>query len=88
MEQIFTKLDRSAIGIVMLSPVYLASGNCAHEARNLVAARDSSKITLFPIKLGREDIDPPAWLGDVQYLRAWEYADANAMVDRIVQLLR
>jgi TIR domain len=87
MEQIFTKLDRSAVGILMLSPAYLASGNCAHEARNLVAARDSSKITLFPIKLGREDLDPPAWLGDVQYLRAWEYAGADAIVDRIVRLL-
>jgi TIR domain len=88
MEQIFTKLDRSAVSILMLSPAYLASGNCAHEARTLVAARDSSKITLFPIKLGREDIDPPAWLGDVQYLRAWEYPDAEAVVDRIIQLLR
>jgi TIR domain-containing protein len=88
MEQIFTKLDRSAVGILMLSPGYLASGNCAHEARNLVAARDSSKITLFPIKLGREDIDPPSWLGDVQYLRAWEYPNPDAIVDRIVQLLK
>jgi hypothetical protein len=87
MDEIFTKLDRSAVAVVILSPGYLASGNCAHEARSIVAARDASKITLVPIKLTRDELTLPPFLTDIQYLRAWEFSDPEAIVDRIVKVL-
>ncbi len=87
MDEIFSKLDRSAVAVVILSPGYLASGNCAHEARSIVAARDASKITLVPIKLTRDELTLPPFLTDIQYLRAWEFSDPEAIVDRIVRVL-
>jgi hypothetical protein len=87
LNEIFAKLDRSAVGILMLSPAYFNSGNCAHEARSVIAARDGGKMTMIPIKLGREEMVSPPWLTDIQYLRAWEHADSNAIVERIIKLL-
>lgn len=87
LNEIFAKLDRSAVGILMLSQAYLNSGNCAHEARSVIAARDEGKMTVVPIKLGREEMASPPWLTDIQYLRAWEHPDPNAIVERIVKLL-
>jgi hypothetical protein len=29
----------------------------------------------------------PPWLTDIQYLRAWEHPDADAIVEQIVKLL-
>jgi hypothetical protein len=87
LEEIFTKLDRSAVAVPMLSPSYLASGNCAHEARSIVAARDAGKIALVPVKLTREELTLPPFLTDIQYIRAWEHTGADAIVDRIVKAL-
>ncbi len=87
MEEIFVKLDRSAVGILMLSQAYLKSGNCAHEARSVIAARDGGKMLVVPIKLGREDMVSPPWLTDIQYLRAWEHSGPDAIVDQIVKLV-
>jgi len=69
----------------MLSSSYLASGNCIHEARNIVAARDSGKIKLLPVKLAKEDLALPSFLTDTQYLRVLDYANAEALVDQIVK---
>ena len=52
-----------------------------------MAARDSAKLTLVPIKLTREELKLPSFLTDIQYLRAWEYADPEAIVDRIIKVL-
>ncbi len=87
MDEIFTKLDRSAAAVLILSSGYLASGNCAHEARSIMAARDAAKLTLVPIKLTREELKLPSFLTDIQYLRAWEYSDPEAIVDRIIKVL-
>ncbi len=87
LEEIFAKLDRSAVGMLMLSPAYLESGNCAHEARSIVAARDAGKIALVPVKLAREELALPPFLTDIQYIRAWEHADAEGIVDRVVKAL-
>jgi hypothetical protein len=85
--EIFTNLDRSAVGVLMLSKAYLESGNCAHEARSIMAARDGGKMTVFSIKLGDGELDSPPWLTDVQYLRKSEHA-SDAIVDCIVKLLK
>jgi hypothetical protein len=85
--EIFEKLDRSAVAVPILSASYLASGNCAHEARAIVAARDAGKISLVPIKLSREELDLPPFLTDIQYIRLWEQSDPEAVVDRIVNVL-
>jgi hypothetical protein len=85
--EIFEKLDRSGVAVPMLSGSYLASGNCAHEARAIVAARDAGKISLVPIKLSREELELPPFLTDIQYIRLWEQPDPEAVVDRIVKAL-
>jgi hypothetical protein len=87
MDEIFTKLDRSAVAVPMLSSSYLASGNCLHEARSIVAARDSGKITVVPVKLARQDLALPPFLTDIQYIRAWEQSDPERVVERIVKAL-
>ncbi|MGC4082866.1 MAG: toll/interleukin-1 receptor domain-containing protein [Vicinamibacterales bacterium] len=85
MDEIFSKLDRAAVAVLALSPTYLASGNCAHEARSAVAAHDGGKVALLPIKLRRDDVlELPPFLTDVQYVRAWEQTGPDAIVDRIV----
>jgi TIR domain len=86
-DEIFTKLDRSAVAVPMLSASYIASGNCLHEARSMVAARDSGKLTIVPVKLVREDLTLPPFLTDIQYIRAWEQSDPQSVVDRIVRTL-
>jgi hypothetical protein len=90
LEQIYSKLDRSAVSVLMLSPAYLVNGNCAHEVRSAIAARDdgSKKMQVLPVKLGQDDLSLPPWLTDIQYLRASEFPTAADIVDRIVQLLR
>ena len=88
MEEIFSKLDRSAIAVLILSPAYLASGNCTHEARSAVAAHDAGTVALMPVKLRRDDVlELPPFLTDVQYVRAWEQPSADAIVDRIVKVV-
>jgi hypothetical protein len=87
LSEIFEKLDRSAVAVPMLSASYLASGNCTHEVRAIVAARDAGKISLVPIKLLREDLELPPFLTDIQYIRLWEHSDPEAVVDRIVKAL-
>ena len=88
LEEIFNKLDRSAVAVPMLSASYVASGNCLHEARSIVAARDTGKIKVVPVKLLREDLQLPPFLTDIQYIRAWEQSDPESMVERIIKALR
>ena len=88
LDEIFSKLDRSAVAIPILSAGYIASGNCLHEARSMIAARDAGKIAVVPVKLLREDLTLPVFLQDVQYIRAWEHADAESVVERIIKAVR
>ncbi len=87
MDEIFAKLDRSAIAVLMLSPSYLSSGNCGHEARSVVAAHDAKKLRVVPVKLAREEMALPPYLTDIQYIRAWEHSNADGIVDRIIKVL-
>ncbi len=55
-KEIFDQLAVSPIGIPLLSSAYVASGNCMHELREMVARRDSNQMQIFPIKL-----EPRGW---------------------------
>lgn len=84
--EIFDKLAKSAIGINLLSFSYIKSGNCIHEAQQMVAHLDSKKMKLFPIKLYSEQLDLPDFFGMTQYLRAVDYPNINDLVGEIVRL--
>jgi hypothetical protein len=56
-EEVFDKLSASAIGIQVLSTTYIMSGNCMHEARQMVALADVGKLRLFPIKIKEEQLE-------------------------------
>jgi hypothetical protein len=82
-DEVFDKLAASAIGIPLLSASYFASGNCAHEAREMVSLSDQGKLSLVPVKLNAGALELPTWMRDLQYLRGWEYEDPLALVRRI-----
>lgn len=86
--QIFDSLARSAVAIPLLSPSYFASGNCAHEAQEIVARYDEKKLILVPVKLHDQQFDMPSWMTNVQYLRNWTFANADALVERIVEIVK
>ena len=47
LEEIFDELSVSKIGIQLVSTAYLKSGNCKHEAHEMVAKQDSNESTFF-----------------------------------------
>lgn len=85
LEGIFDKLAGSALGIPLLSESYLKSGNCTHEAQEMIAKRDSNEMAVVPVKLHRGELESPTWLRNVQYLDAHEHSDAAVTVEKIVQ---
>jgi hypothetical protein len=88
LEEIFDRLSKSAIGIMLLSAPYLASGNCLHEAREMVALRDSKKMQLVPIRIQQDKLEVPPWLEDLQYLRPGDYnGDYDAIVEFLITLI-
>jgi hypothetical protein len=83
-KEIFDQLALSPIGVPLLSPAYIESGNCAHELREMVARRDSHQMRIFPVKLRQADnIQLPSELRDTQYARLWEYTTPDGLVDWI-----
>jgi TIR domain len=87
MDEIFDQLSTSAIGIPLLSKQYLASGNCEHEARAMVARRDNRAMQVIPVKVTSEKLELPAYLEDPQYLRLAD-DDVKGAVERIVGLVK
>lgn len=83
-EEVFDKLSASAIGIPILSTSYFASGNCLHEARQMVGLADAGKLRLLPVKIKEGSLELPTWMQDIQYLRGWEYASSEELVGKIV----
>lgn len=72
LEQVTGELASSAIGIALLSPAYVASGNCLQELRQMVAYRNDKKMRVIPVKL-ESQVELPHYVKDIQYLRWWEY---------------
>jgi TIR domain-containing protein len=87
LEEIFTQLSTSAIGIPLLSAAYVESGNCLHEMREMVARRDAKSMAVIPLKVDRELGDVPSFASDTQYLRRWEYDRADDVVGAILEAL-
>jgi hypothetical protein len=84
LQEIFDKLAKAALGIPLISPHYLASGNCLHEARQMVAQQDAGKLSIIPMKLVDDEVTLPAWAEDRQYLRLWEHKNPKAAVAKLI----
>lgn len=85
LNEIFDKLSGSKLGIPLISANYLASGNCRHEAQEMIALRDSDQMSVIPLKLYKEDIDRPSWMRNRQYMHYYDYPDIKSLVDKIVE---
>jgi hypothetical protein len=84
-KKIFDKLSGSKLGIPLVTSSYLESGNCAHEAQEMIALRDSNKISVIPLKLYEEKIETPTWMRNRQYMHYYDYPDVKSLVDMIVK---
>jgi hypothetical protein len=89
LKEIFDRLSVSPVGIPILSPAYLQSGNCMHELRQMIAQVDDKKMLLFPIKLRKDDsFSAPPELQAFQYVRLWEYPSAKDLTEWIITNLK
>jgi hypothetical protein len=85
--EIFDQLADSSVGIPLLSDEYFASGNCEHEARELIQRRDNGGLHVIPVKL-KPKVTAPTWFGDTQAERLFATnGDVAALVDTIVELV-
>jgi hypothetical protein len=84
LQEIFEQLSKCAVGVPLLSSAYLASGNCMHEFRDMIARVDDKKMQLFAIKLKADDqFTLPPESASLQYSRFSEYSTAEDLVDWI-----
>src|SRR5574341_2317401 len=84
-EEVFTRLEASAVGIPLFSPNYLESGICLHEARDMVVHRDHGKMRIVPVKIS--DVELPAFCKNDRVINLAECNDLEEVIDRIVQVL-
>lgn len=86
LDEIFNSLDKAALAVLLLSPDYVQSQNCLHEAQKAIELHDSGRLHVLPIKLpGTRSTTLPSWLTAVQ---AMTYAaDPAAVVERAIALL-
>jgi hypothetical protein len=84
-EEIFKRIAATPVGVPLYSPSYFESGNCEHEAREMLSRRDARKMKVVPVKLRQGDLTIPVEFGEMQYLRMWEYRDPGSLVDIIIQ---
>ncbi len=85
LKEIFDQLAKSALGVPLLSQNYLDSGNCAHEAEQMVAHQDMGKMLIIPIKIVKDSLDLPSYMENIQYLRHVDYADEKILVDKLIE---
>jgi hypothetical protein len=85
LEEIFDSLERSALAVLLVSPAYLASQNCVHEAEQAIASRDDRRLQVLPVKLSASSSDMPNWL---RRLQAVSYmSDPSPLVEAAIALL-
>ena len=87
LQEIFGSLAEASIGVPLVSANYLASGNCLHEAQEMVALRDADEIRMMPVKLVPDQIELPVWMRNRQYLQLYAHRDAGAVVDKILEFI-
>ncbi len=85
MNEIFKQLSSSAIGVPLLSENYFNSGNCVHEAQEMIASYDSKKMKVLPIKLYKDALTLPPWIQNIQYMRYTEYPAVQDIVKEIIR---
>jgi TIR domain len=84
LQEIFAQLSASAIGIPLISASYLASGNCEHELREMVAKHDSRSMELFPIVL-EDEVGIPPYLQETQYVLNAQFDNPSELVEAILR---
>ena len=87
LQEIDSSLKRAMIGVLLLSPRYIASKNCQEEARIMNALLNQNKIKMLPVKLKDETFESPTWLADKQYMNLARLPSICAIVDKIVNIL-
>jgi hypothetical protein len=85
LEEIFDSLERSALAVLLVSPAYLASQNCVHEAEQAIASRDDRKLQVLPVKLSASSSAMPNWLQRLQAVRYLN--DPSPLVEAAIALL-
>ncbi len=86
-DEIFDQLSASAVGISLLSKDYVESGNCMHEARDMVAKLDNNNMRLVPVRLAGKEFKMPSPLRSIQYLEWQQGKDAEEIVTEIIELI-
>lgn len=84
-QEIFDKLSGAKLAIPLISSSYFASGNCRHEAQEIIARCDSDKMFVIPIKIYEEDLKQPTWMSNKQYMRYYEYDNVQSLVNIIIE---
>lgn len=88
LDEIFKELAGSAVAIPLLSTEYLASGNCEHEARQMVALHDGQGLHVIPVKLTDKSLPIWDWLSATQAERAFSvHRNPEELAELIVRLV-
>ena len=87
LDEIFGSLASSSVGIPILSESYLKSGNCYHEAQELIARRDQRKMFVFPLVVGNPKPRLPEWAKSTQYFALDDSFDPASIVSALVEIL-
>jgi hypothetical protein len=85
LQEIFSQLVSSSIGVPLLSAHYFKSGNCKHEAAQMVAQVDSGKMVMVPILLDDDGWSAPPWLESTQYIPLSKIGGADEVADIVVK---
>jgi hypothetical protein len=89
LKEIFDRLSKSAVGIPLISENYFQTNNCVHEAEEMVAQQDNSKMLLLPLKIVEEKVEIPPWLRATQFIRLSRFdGDPTLVVQEIVRLVQ
>jgi len=86
LREIFDKLSVATLGVPLVSSSYFASGNCEHEALEMVAKRDMAEMSLIPLKLyADDDFQRPSWMSHRQYMHYYDYPDVATVTDKLIE---
>lgn len=87
-EEIDMRLQRAAVGVLILSRNYMMSEYCKQEARIMNKLRLDRKLQIFPLKVDPEALELPEWMNDTQYDHLYgNSGSVENAVERIIKLL-
>jgi TIR domain len=87
LKEIFDKLSRAAVAVLLLSKSYADSDNCTHEAQEIVALHDSKRLKMIPINLDPASLDGQA-KERLSYLRSTQYVSFAALNNNVEVLVQ